>query len=138
MAKDKKKGKVAVKAAGKKKPAKAKKDGVKKATVAPVAGKRGPRGEAGSAGPRGPVGPQGLQGSQGPQGLRGDPGPRGEQGIAGFRGDAGPRGEPGTGIRHAQSALTTASHYLLVEADGTLRYMMNGKRYTVQLTPAES
>jgi hypothetical protein len=89
-----------------------------------VQGERGPKGEAGPAGPQGPVGPQG------PQGSRGDAGARGEQGPSGVR------GEPGTGVRYAQGAATPANCHLLVEADGTLRYVMNGKIYTVQLTLA--
>jgi hypothetical protein len=163
MPKDKKKGKPAVKAAKKEKPAKVKKPkagaiasvvvtalaagatptaeleaaagvltlciprGEKGATgergTAGAPGERGPKGETGAAGPQGPVGPQG------PQGSRGDPGPRGEQGPAGVK------GEPGAGIRHAQGAVTATNHYLLVEADGTLRYVSNGRTFTVQLTP---
>ena len=163
MPKDKKKGKPTAKAVEKKKPAKEKKaklapiGSVVVTALAPGAtataalvtstgvlalgiprgekgapgdrgqagapGERGPKGEPGSAGQQGPVGPQG------PQGSRGDPGLRAEQGLPG------PRGEPGTGIRHAQGAVTAASHYLLVEADGTLRYVMNGKTYMVPLVP---
>ena len=163
MPKDKKKGKAQQKASEKVKPAKVKKAkgaaiaGVAVTALGPTAaptatfeaesgvlslgiprgekgspGERGPSGAAGERGPKGeagPAGPQGPVGPQGPQGSRGDPGARGEQGPAG------PRGEPGPGIRHAQGAVTAASHYLLVEADGSLRYVMNGKSYAVQLTP---
>ena len=122
MAKGTKKGKVVRKAAGKKKPAKVKKASVKKAKGAPIAGKRGPKGETGFTGPQGPMGAQGA---------RGEPGPRGEQGLTG------PKGDTGTGIRHAQGTATSGSHYLLVEGNGTLRYVMNGKTFTVQLTPME-
>ena len=87
-------------------------------------GERGPRGEQGPAGPQGPVGPQGPQGSKGEAGPRGEPGPRG---------DVGPRGEPGPGIRYAQGAAA-ADHCLLVDADGTLRYVSRGKTFTVQVT----
>jgi hypothetical protein len=162
MPKDKKKGKAQAKAVEKEKPAKVKKSkgvmisGVLVTALGPAAaptatfeaesgvlalgiprgekgspgergqagaaGERGPKGEAGPAGQQGPVGPQG------PQGSRGDPGARGEQGPVG------PRGEPGAGIRHAQG-VSAVSHYLQVEADGTLRYVMNGKSFTVQLAP---
>ena len=88
-----------------------------------LAGERGPKGEPGATGPQGPVGPQG------PQGARGDPGPRGEQGPAG------PRGEPGVGIRYEGSANRETECHLLIAADGTLRYVMSGKTYMVQLTP---
>ena len=88
-----------------------------------LAGERGPKGEPGATGPQGPVGPQG------PQGARGDPGPRGEQGAAG------PRGEPGVGIRYEGSGNRETACHLLIAADGTLRYVMNGKTYMVQLTP---
>jgi len=88
-------------------------------------GEKGPKGDPGQTGPQGPVGPQG------PQGARGEPGPRGEQGPAGQR------GEPGIGVRYAAGSME-ASTYLLVEADGTLRYVVNGKSHTVQLTPPAS
>ncbi len=87
------------------------------------AGERGPRGETGATGPQGPVGPQG------PQGARGEPGARGEQGPAGRA------GEPGVGIRYDGGPERAAECHLLVAADGTLRYVMNGKAYAVQLTP---
>ena len=86
-------------------------------------GDRGPKGEPGSTGPQGPVGPQG------PQGARGEAGPRGEAGATG------PRGEPGIGMRYEGSGNRESVCYLLVAADGTLRYVMNGKTYTVQITP---
>jgi hypothetical protein len=85
-------------------------------------GEKGTKGDTGQTGPQGPVGLQGLQG------VRGEPGPRGEQGPAG------PRGEAAVGIRYASGSMA-ASAYLLVEADGTLRYVLNGKSYTVQVTP---
>ena len=95
------------------------------------AGERGPRGEAGATGPQGPVGPQG------PQGARGEAGPRGEPGARGEPGPAGPRGEAGGGIRY-EGGSSPASASLVVAADGTLHYVTNGKRYTVQLTPDAS
>jgi hypothetical protein len=88
-----------------------------------AAGERGPKGEPGATGPQGPVGPQG------PQGARGEPGPRGEQGPAGMRGEA------GVGVRYEGSANRESVCYLLIASDGTLRYVMNGKTYNVQLTP---
>lgn len=87
------------------------------------AGERGQRGEPGATGLQGPVGPQG------PQGARGEPGPRGEQGLPGVRGDT------GGGVRY-EGGDRDSQCYLQVGADGTLRYVMNGKVYTVQLTPA--
>jgi hypothetical protein len=93
-----------------------------------AAGDRGPKGETGSTGPQGPVGPQGPQGARGEQGPRGEPGPGGP---------AGPRSEPGIGIRYEGAGHESDCH-LLVAADGTLRYVMNGKTYLVQLTPAGS
>jgi len=95
------------------------------------AGERGPRGEAGATGPQGPVGPQG------PQGARGEAGPRGEPGARGEPGPAGPRGEAGTGIRY-EGGSSPASAGLVVAADGSLHYVTNGRRYTVQLTPEAS
>jgi hypothetical protein len=86
-------------------------------------GERGPKGEPGATGPQGPVGPQGPQGARGEQGQRGEPGP------------AGSTGEPGIGIRYEGSGSRESVCYLVVGADGTLRYVMNGKPYTVQLTP---
>ena|SRR5271157_1273366 len=91
-------------------------------------GERGPKGEAGATGPQGPVGPQGPQGARGEQGPRGEPGPAGP---------AGPRSEPGIGIRY-EGAERESDCHLVVAADGTLRYVMNGKAYQVQLTPIES
>ena len=88
-----------------------------------LGGERGPKGEPGATGPQGPVGPQG------PQGARGEPGARGEQGPAGGR------GELGIGVRYEGSGNRESVCYLLIAADGTLRYVMNGKTYTVQLTP---
>ena len=90
-----------------------------------AAGERGPKGENGSTGPQGPVGPQGPQGARGEQGPRGEPGPAGT---------GGPRGEPGIGIRFEGEGREPVGH-LLVAADGTLRYVVNGKTYLVQLTP---
>ena len=84
-------------------------------------GDRGPKGEPGTTGPQGPVGPQGPQGARGESGPRGDPGP------------AGTHGEPGVGIRYEGSGNRESVCYLLVAADGTLRYVMNGKTYTVQI-----
>jgi hypothetical protein len=86
-------------------------------------GERGPKGEPGATGPQGPVGPQGPQGARGESGQRGEPGP------AGAHGDLGP------GIRYEGSGNRESVCYLLIGADGTLRYVMNGKTYTVQLTP---
>jgi hypothetical protein len=86
-------------------------------------GERGTKGEVGATGPQGPVGPQG------PQGARGELGPRGEQGLPGVR------GEPGPGIRY-EVGERDSQCYLRVGADGTLHYVMNGKVFTVQLTPA--
>ncbi|MGA2642902.1 MAG: hypothetical protein ABSG21_18580 [Spirochaetia bacterium] len=86
-------------------------------------GERGLKGETGATGPQGPVGPQG------PQGARGEAGPRGEQGPAGAR------GETGIGVRYEGSGSRESLCYLLIAADGSLRYVMNGKTYTVQLTP---
>ena len=98
-------------------------------------GDKGERGPAGLPGgsrtqgrarfnrPAGPVGPQG------PQGARGEPGPRGEAGPAG------PRGETGIGVRYEGSGNRESVCYLLVAADGTLRYVMNEKTYTVQIAP---
>ncbi len=94
-------------------------------------GAPGPQGEKGAKGEQGQTGPQGPVGPQGPQGARGEPGPRGEQGPAGQRGDA------GIGVRYANGSME-ASTYLVVEADGALRFVMNGKSYTVQLTPPAS
>jgi hypothetical protein len=88
-------------------------------------GKKGDKGEAGPTGPQGPVGPQG------PQGARGEHGPRGEQGPPGQTGNA------GIGIRYGVASME-ASTYLLVEADGKLSFVMNGKSYSVQLTPPSS
>jgi hypothetical protein len=88
-------------------------------------GRKGDKGEPGQTGPQGPVGPQG------PQGSRGEPGPRGEQGPTGQKGSA------GIGVRYAVSSME-ASAYFLAEADGTLRWVVNGKSYTVQLTPLVS
>jgi hypothetical protein len=88
-----------------------------------AAGERGPKGETGSTGPQGPVGPQG------PQGARGEAGPRSEPGPAGVR------GEPGIGLRYEESGNRESVCYLLIATDGTLRYVMNGKTYMVQLTP---
>ena len=88
-------------------------------------GKKGDRGEAGPTGPQGPVGPQG------PQGARGEHGPRGEQGLPGQTGNA------GIGIRYAVVSME-ASTYLLVGADGKLSFVLNGKSYSVQLTPPAS
>jgi hypothetical protein len=90
------------------------------------AGERGQKGEPGATGPQGPVGPQG------PQGARGETGSRGEQGPAG---PASPKGETGIGLRYEGTGSREALCYLLVAADGTLRYVMNGKTYQVQLTP---
>jgi hypothetical protein len=94
-------------------------------------GATGPQGEKGAKGEPGQTGPLGPVGPQGPQGARGEPGPRGEQGVAGHKGDT------GAGVRYAAGSME-ASAYLLVEADGTLRYVLNGKSYTVQLTPPAS
>ncbi len=94
-------------------------------------GERGPKGETGSTGPQGPVGPQG------PQGARGEAGPRGEQGPRGEPGPAGPRGEPALGIRY-EGGASVGSGTLVVAADGSLHYVRNGTRYTVQLTPEAS
>jgi Collagen triple helix repeat (20 copies) len=94
-------------------------------------GERGPRGETGFAGPQGPVGPQG------PQGARSEPGPRGEAGPRGEPGSAGAKGEQGIGVRYEGGARENVC-YLVVAADGTLHYVMNGKRYTVQLTQEAS
>jgi hypothetical protein len=94
-------------------------------------GERGLRGETGPAGPQGPVGPQG------PQGARSEPGPRGEAGSRGEPGAAGARGETGIGVRYEGGARENVC-YLVVSPEGTLRYVMNGKRYTVQLTPEAS
>jgi hypothetical protein len=94
-------------------------------------GPSGPEGEKGGRGEHGQTGPQGPVGPQGPQGARGEPGPRGEQGPTGQKGDA------GIGIRYAVGSME-ASTYLLVEADGTLRCVVNGKSYAVQLTPPAS
>jgi hypothetical protein len=93
------------------------------------AGERGAKGETGATGPQGPVGPQG------PQGARGEAGPRGEPGARGEPGPAGAHGEPGIGIRYEGGANREPVCYLQVAPDGTLRYVMNGKAYTVQLTP---
>jgi len=91
-------------------------------------GDRGPKGETGATGPQGPVGPQGPQGARGEQGPRGEPGPAGP---------AGPRSEPGIGVRY-EGAERESDCHLLVAVDGTLRYVMNGKTYLVQLTPVGS
>ena len=88
-----------------------------------LAGERGPKGEAGATGPQGPVGPQG------PQGARGEAGPRGEPGPVGSRGEA------GIGLRYEGSGNRESVCYLLIAADGTLRYVMNGKTYAVQMAP---
>ncbi len=88
-------------------------------------GKKGDKGEPGQTGPQGPVGPQG------PQGAKGEPGPRGEHGPAA------PKGDAGIGVRYVVGSLE-ASAYLLVEADGTLHYVVNGKSYAVQVTPPAS
>jgi hypothetical protein len=88
-----------------------------------AAGERGPKGETGATGPQGPVGPQGPQGARGESGPRGEPGP------------AGPRGEPGIGVRYEGTGARETGCHLLVAADGTLRYVMNGKTYLVQLAP---
>jgi hypothetical protein len=93
-------------------------------------GEHGPGGERGSRGEPGATGPQGPVGPQGPQGARGEPGPRGEPGASGAR------GEPGLGIHYEGSAERAASCYLQVSADGTLRYIVNGKAHIVQLAPA--
>jgi len=91
-------------------------------------GERGPKGETGATGPQGPVGPQG------PQGARGEAGPRGETGP---RGEPGPRGEAAAGIRY-EGGSGPGITSLVVAGDGTLHYVMNGKRFTVQLTPDAS
>ncbi len=88
-----------------------------------LAGERGPKGETGATGPQGPVGPQG------PQGARGEAGPRGESGQVGGR------GEQGIGLRYEGSGNRESVCYLLIAADGTLRYVMNGKTYAVQMAP---
>ena len=150
MPKDKKKGKT--KGAANDKPAKVKKPkgvpitavtaaavGTAEAPTATIDAATGvlalgiPQGEAGKAGDRGPAGPQGERGPRGEPGPAGPQGPVGPQGPQGSKGEAGPRGEPGPGVRYAQGAAAT-DHYLLVEADGTLKYHSKGKTFTVQVT----
>jgi hypothetical protein len=90
-----------------------------------TAGERGTKGEPGATGPQGPVGPQG------PQGARGEQGPRGEAGTAGSH------GEPGVGIAYEGGTRLTDCR-LVIAADGSLRYVMNGRTFAVQLTPIGS
>jgi hypothetical protein len=96
-----------------------------------LSGERGLKGESGPTGPQGPVGPQG------PQGARSETGPRGEAGPQGEPGATGARGDPGIGVRYDAGARENVC-YLVVAADGTLHYVMNGKKYAVQLTPEAS
>jgi hypothetical protein len=88
-------------------------------------GQKGERGEHGAPGPQGEKGAKGEPGQTGPQGARGEPGPSGH------------KGDGGIGVRYAVGSME-ASAYLQVEADGTLHYVLNGKSYTVQLTPPAS
>ncbi len=99
------------KAAPRRKPAKA-----KKAARPVVKAVPGPRGPAGAPGERGPKGEQGLMGPQGP------------------RGDRGERGEPGPGIRY-EGGGSPGSSYLVVGADGSLKFVRQGTTFIVQLVP---
>jgi len=136
MAKDRKSAGKRPKPAGKNKiPRKApKKDPKKPLGKAASKAVKVVRGPAGAPGEPGPKGEPGAIGQRGPAGAQGPMGPMGPQGPQGMRGEPGPRGEPGIGVRYT-GPVREAECHLLVTPDGSLRYVMNGKTFIVQLTP---
>ncbi len=98
-------------------------------------GEPGPTGMQGERGPKGESGPQGPVGPQGPQGARGEPGQKGEPGAKGERGEKGEKGDPGIGIRYGGKPGIEKTAFLMVDNDGTLKYVKDGKSYILQLSP---